>query len=36
MQSDDLHPIPEGADYRARLIARGVRACLALDSRFAG
>ena len=36
MQSDDLHPIPEGADYRAQLIARGVRACLALDSRFAG
>jgi len=36
MQSDDLHPIPEGADYRAQLIARGIRACLALDSRFAG
>jgi len=34
MQSDDLHPIPEGADYRARLIARGVRACLAMDPRF--
>jgi hypothetical protein len=28
MQSDDLHPIPAGADYRARLIARGVRGCL--------
>jgi hypothetical protein len=34
MQSDDLHPIPAGADYRARLIARGVKACLARDSRF--
>lgn len=29
MQADDLHPVPAGADYRARLIARGVRACLA-------
>lgn len=29
MQSDNLHPIPAGADYRAQLIARGVRACLA-------
>jgi hypothetical protein len=28
MQSDDLHPIPEGADYRAQLIAQGVQACL--------
>ena len=28
MQSDDLHPIPEGADYRARLIARGIKGCL--------
>ncbi|HET6830214.1 MAG TPA: hypothetical protein VFH44_02580 [Solirubrobacterales bacterium] len=36
MQADDLHPIAAGADYRARLIARGVRACLALDSRFLG
>lgn len=36
MQSDDLHPIPEGADYRARLIARGIRACLAMDPRFGG
>lgn len=34
MQSDDLHPIPEGADYRAQLIARGVKACLAMDPRF--
>jgi hypothetical protein len=29
MQSDDLHPIPEGADKRAQLIAAGVQACLA-------
>jgi hypothetical protein len=36
MQADDLHPIPEGADYRARLIARGIRACLAMDPRFGG
>lgn len=28
MQSDDLHPIPEGADKRAQLIAAGVQACL--------
>jgi hypothetical protein len=28
MQSDGLHPIPEGADYRAQLIAQGVQACL--------
>jgi lysophospholipase L1-like esterase len=28
MQPDDLHPIPAGADHRARLIARGVRGCL--------
>jgi hypothetical protein len=28
MQADDLHPIPVGADYRARLIAHGVRGCL--------
>lgn len=28
MQSDDLHPIPEGADYRAQLIAQGVKGCL--------
>ncbi len=30
MQSDDLHPTAEGADLRARLIARGVKACLGL------
>jgi len=29
MQPDDLHPTPEGADRRARLIAEGVQACLA-------
>ena len=28
MQADDLHPIAEGADYRAQLIAEGVKACL--------
>ena len=28
MQADDLHPIAEGADLRARLIAQGVKACL--------
>jgi hypothetical protein len=32
MQSDDLHPIPEGADYRAQLIAQGVQGCLAPPS----
>jgi hypothetical protein len=29
MQADNLHPIPAGADYRARLIAQGVKGCLA-------
>jgi hypothetical protein len=29
MQSDDLHPVPAGADYRARLIAQGIKGCLA-------
>jgi hypothetical protein len=29
MQSDGLHPIPEGADQRAQLIAGGVLNCLA-------
>ena len=28
MQADDLHPIAAGADYRARLIARGIKTCL--------
>jgi lysophospholipase L1-like esterase len=28
MQSDDLHPTPEGAEYRAQLIAQGVAGCL--------
>jgi hypothetical protein len=29
MQSDDLHPNTAGADVRARIIAEGVKACLA-------
>jgi hypothetical protein len=36
MQADDLHPTPEGADYRAQLIARGVRGCLAFMSGYGG
>lgn len=28
MQADNLHPTPEGADYRARLIAQGIKGCL--------
>ncbi len=32
LQPDDLHPIPEGADYRAQLIAQGIQACLAPPS----
>lgn len=36
MQSDDLHPIPAGADARARLIARGVERCLAYNAAFGG
>lgn len=28
MQSDGLHPIAEGAAYRARLIAQGIKGCL--------
>jgi hypothetical protein len=31
MQADNLHPIPEGADYRAQLIAQGIEGCLAFD-----
>jgi len=30
MQSDDLHPIPAGADLRARLIAGGIKRCLGI------
>jgi hypothetical protein len=29
MQADNLHPVAEGADYRAQLIAQGVEGCLA-------
>jgi hypothetical protein len=29
MQADDMHPVPAGADYRAQLIAQGVKGCLA-------
>jgi hypothetical protein len=33
MQPDDLHPtVPAGAEFRARLIARGVKACLRQSS----
>lgn len=31
MQADNLHPIPAGADYRARLIAQGIKGCLAFS-----
>jgi hypothetical protein len=31
MQSDGLHPIPAGAEYRAQLIAQGVEGCLAYE-----
>jgi len=31
MQADNLHPIEEGADYRAQLIAQGVEGCLAYE-----
>jgi hypothetical protein len=31
MQADNLHPVPAGADYRARLIAQGVKGCLAFS-----
>jgi hypothetical protein len=29
MQADNLHPVEEGSDYRAQLIAQGVEGCLA-------
>jgi lysophospholipase L1-like esterase len=28
MQPDNLHPIPEGAAARAKMIAQGIEACL--------
>jgi hypothetical protein len=31
MQSDDLHPIAQGADLRAQLIAQGIKGCLAFS-----
>ena len=34
MQPDDLHPIAEGADYRAQLIVEGVEACLGQSGSF--
>ncbi len=36
MQADDLHPIPAGAELRARLIARGVKACLGIATATPG
>jgi hypothetical protein len=30
MQADDLHPTAAGADLRARVIARGIKACLGI------
>ncbi len=36
MQPDDLHPIAEGADYRAQLIVEGVQGCLNGDPGGAG
>jgi hypothetical protein len=30
MQADDLHPIAAGADLRAQLIAKGIKACLGI------
>jgi hypothetical protein len=35
MQADNLHPIEEGADYRAQLIAQGVQGCLAYGNAIA-
>ena len=31
MQADNLHPIEQGSDYRAQLIAQGVEGCLAYE-----
>jgi hypothetical protein len=36
LQSDGLHPVPAGADLRARLIAQGVLGCLAGESTTTG
>ncbi|MFN8112728.1 MAG: hypothetical protein U0R51_05965 [Solirubrobacterales bacterium] len=36
LAEDNLHPNAVGADFRAQLIARGIRACLAMDPRFGG
>jgi hypothetical protein len=36
MQSDNLHPVEAGADYRAQLIAQGVEGCLAYEQARAG
>lgn len=35
MQADNLHPIAEGADYRAQLIAQGIEGCLAYGTALA-
>lgn len=31
MQADNLHPVEEGSDYRAQLIAQGIEGCLAYE-----
>ena len=36
MQPDNLHPIPAGAQARARLIAQGVKRCLAYQAALGG
>jgi hypothetical protein len=36
MQPDDLHPIAAGAQARARLIAQGVKRCLAYEAALGG
>jgi hypothetical protein len=35
MQADNLHPVEEGADFRAQLIAQGVEGCLAYGQALA-